>query len=441
MNKANIIKRFLELADVNTSCTSIITEAEHAIAVKLVDLLNQSVCDNTNPMLPAEIAQFHSHDRTHLPMSMDEIDEIIISSDDEYDSSGSEESDFDYDESPDYQHEFDKTYWTYAEMLKLADYVDQHPNHSYRTIMHNFRKLKHQCTISQILHKVRHTDMKRKKIAVINDAVYERYRAARTSRAALHGKDIRRWAFAEGLKLGADFFKASKHWLRSFQNIHRIASRKITKVRTRKEIQNESNQIDIVNEFRVRALKTFANYSDDQIFNTDQSGYQYEMHSTRTLSDVGEKNTEVGADSLSATTHSYSIMILVDRNGRLRGNVLICLREYPTGVLGPKLKPQLEGMIRDMNMRNVELTCSRSGNVEPGNFEWWIRKVLVNEISNRALLVLDHYGVHMNEDRFDVLPINKTCDRLLIPKKCTPMLQPLDVFYFWSLERNMPQIS
>ncbi len=55
------------------------------------------------------------------------------------------------------------------------------------------------------------------------------------------------------------------------------------------------------------AKERLLNYNLDFVFNTDQSGYNYEMVSTRTLSDKVVKINEGLVNSMNKVTHSYSI--------------------------------------------------------------------------------------------------------------------------------------
>lgn len=69
------------------------------------------------------------------------------------------------------------------------------------------------------------------------------------------------------------------------------------------------------------------NYAPEEILNTDQVGLELELHSSRTLSYLGEKVTMVRVRSKNATTHSYTIQPMISAAGKLVGPLFLCLKE------------------------------------------------------------------------------------------------------------------
>jgi hypothetical protein len=68
----------------------------------------------------------------------------------------------------------------------------------------------------------------------------------------------------------------------------------------------------------VNSTKLFLeNFSDNQIYNTDQSGFNKEVHYGRTLDYRGIRHVEAIAQSISATTHSYTIQPTTSKNEKL----------------------------------------------------------------------------------------------------------------------------
>ena len=57
-------------------------------------------------------------------------------------------------------------------------------------------------------------------------------------------------------------------------------------------------------QFVADARKRLPQYEASEVINTDQSGIELELHSTRTLSHKGEKVTTGSVRSIDATTHS-----------------------------------------------------------------------------------------------------------------------------------------
>ena len=73
------------------------------------------------------------------------------------------------------------------------------------------------------------------------------------------------------------------------------------------------------------------------IWNTDQSGFEYEMTSARTISIKGEKETLALVQNKNATTHSYSIQAFINSNGYCAKKLFIVLQEKG-GKFGPLVK-------------------------------------------------------------------------------------------------------
>ena len=58
-------------------------------------------------------------------------------------------------------------------------------------------------------------------------------------------------------------------------------------------------------------------------YNSDQSGFNLEVHSGRTLASVGSKKVVSVVQSVHATTHSYTIQPIVNAKGRLLEPLLL----------------------------------------------------------------------------------------------------------------------
>lgn len=97
------------------------------------------------------------------------------------------------------------------------------------------------------------------------------------------------------------------------------------------------------------------------IYNSDQSGFQLEIHSGRTLTDEGTKQVECLVQSVSATTHSYTIQPTISAEGKLLSPLLIILKE-PSGRLGPIVERTI------FRPSNVFISISKSGKATSGTF-------------------------------------------------------------------------
>ena len=116
---------------------------------------------------------------------------------------------------------------------------------------------------------------------------------------SVHDNDIRRWAISKARTLEYNSFTAWKFKLANW-----IRSREISKFVTFNYIQEDDNIIEVTKLF-VDSSK-FLIPNSTYIFNTVQSGFNYELQSTRTLSFIGEKSVSSSVRSIHATTHSFT---------------------------------------------------------------------------------------------------------------------------------------
>ena len=170
----------------------------------------------------------------------------------------------------------------------------------------------------------------------------------------------------------------------------------------------------------VRAL--LPRYKEDDVLNTDQSGLELEVHSSRTLSHQGEKTTLSTVRSKNAATHSYTVQPMISLSGKVVGPVLLCLKE-PTGRTSDNIKNNL------FKANNVVITCSASGKLTTSLVEYWRDNVLIPSIacSSRTLLLSDSWTGQ--GDGKGIYEKVKGCKRMEIPPKTTAKIQPLDVFF------------
>jgi len=133
--------------------------------------------------------------------------------------------------------------------------------------------------------------------------------------------------------------------------------------------------------------------------------FNLELYSGHSLAIEGTKKVKYMAQSISATTHSYTIpTISVD--GRLLSPLFIVLKE-PTGSFGPKVQ---ELMFRE---RNIFVLASQSGKLTSHHFEIWLKEVYFPNVP-KSVLLLDSWTGHCP----DVITRNKPenfCRRFCFP--------------------------
>lgn len=68
-------------------------------------------------------------------------------------------------------------------------------------------------------------------------------------------------------------------------------------------------------------------YDPANVWNTDQTGFKYELVSTRTLSHKGERTTLVSVNSpKNKVTHSYTVQYTIGLDGSVFNKVFVCLQ-------------------------------------------------------------------------------------------------------------------
>ena len=93
---------------------------------------------------------------------------------------------------------------------------------------------------------------------------------------------------------------------------------------------------------------------DNNIWNSDQSGFEYEPMRNRTPEFKGKRVVD-----MMVVTHSCTIQLQLSKAGTLGSYLFICFRE-PTGKgFGPQVQKQFSEVLSIC--RNVKVTCSKSG--------------------------------------------------------------------------------
>ena len=173
-----------------------------------------------------------------------------------------------------------------------------------------------------------------------------------------------RWARQRAVELNARWFKGSPHWLYDFKKRNKISSRKITKFRSPSELAKIDETARKIEEFRNEFAEIRHSSSRRQILNIDQSGFNREGTRLRTLSHVGERDTEVAVDSINNIKHSYTILPILTRDGRLIGPVTITLQETQ-GRFGPIVTESVSSIKN--SMQNIVAFATGSGIMTTAN--------------------------------------------------------------------------
>ena len=154
--------------------------------------------------------------------------------------------------------------------------------------------------------------------------------------------------------------------------------------------------------------------------NTDQSGLEIEMKGNRILSFKGEKSTFGKVRSVYNTSHSYTVQFIISLAGQPVGTCYLCLKES-NGCMSNNIKKNL------FQALNVTVMCNKSGKLSSSLVEYWIQKVLEPAVGDeKSLLLLDVWGGQTDHRLYSKM---KQLRLEIIPKKTTPMIQPLDITF------------
>jgi hypothetical protein len=253
---------------------------------------------------------------------------------------------------------------------------------------------------------------------------YQEFIKAKENNLIIHDSDLKRWAIKRRNEISLQNFTASNMWLWRFKQQHRIVSRKITKFVTRNYSKERADQISTANLF-VNSTKLFLqSYTDNQIYNTDQSGFNKEIHSGRTLEFKGVRHVEATVQSTSATTHSYTIQPTISKDGKLLSPLFVVLQE-PTGSFGPRVLQTL------FKAPNIYVRASTSGKLTKEELKIWFKDVFFPAVGERSVLLVDSWTTYKDRAMIqNVTPEDKEIEILTIPPSTTSLVQPLDKYGF-----------
>ena len=178
----------------------------------------------------------------------------------------------------------------------------------------------------------------RVKMNTINTRVFEHFKEMSARNAIIHDRTIRQWTLQIKRQVDPDDqlnIKASESWIYKFKKRNRIVSRSITH-KVSKNCASKEEDIQRKSDEFVRKMKSLfieRHLAPKHILNTEQSRFEKEMHSGRTLRPMGIKRVYATVGSTSATTHSYMIMPVISMDGDLHSPMyMLCAepsRKFP----------------------------------------------------------------------------------------------------------------
>ena len=126
----------------------------------------------------------------------------------------------------------------------------------------------------------------------IEDFVRTKFHEAFNNKCRIHDTDIRRWALMKKREIGFPAFASSDTWIYSFKKRNRIGVRTITKIVSKRSIAKEETIQANAKQFVAKIKDLLPNYSPSNVFNTDQNGFNRELHTRKTFAIIGTRCIE-----------------------------------------------------------------------------------------------------------------------------------------------------
>lgn len=196
-------------------------------------------------------------------------------------------------------------------------WINKDNKRSLTSVKHTFRKVTCIRQLRRWQQQVHQGGTRFEKLKKISSYTLQKFQDALNKRMLIHDIDIARWGLKAQQEINVPEFTASHMWVHNLKKKHNIASRKVTKFVTKKSLQSRESQQTESNRFIQNVKYHIEHFGLTNIYNSDQSGFQLEMHGGRTLVVQGAKHVECEVQSISATTHSYTIQPIISADGRL----------------------------------------------------------------------------------------------------------------------------
>jgi len=146
-------------------------------------------------------------------------------------------------------------------------------------------------------------------------------------------------------------------------------------------------------------VKSFIDLFEIQnIHNADESGFNLEVHSGRTLTTQGVKTIETVVQS--AITHSYTIMSTISASEQLLSPLYLVLKETNRN-FGPRVEETL------FRPANVFIAASKSGKLTKTVLVLVYKLVFLPVTGSFSVLLLDSWSGHCPASLQEFMPKDK----------------------------------
>ncbi|OXA39876.1 Tigger transposable element-derived protein 6 [Folsomia candida] len=312
---------------------------------------------------------------------------------------------------------------------RAVEEFERHPGWKFLTFQQNFSKVRQPNYINRWKKQIEMGGTKYELFIEIENYVYQQFKLCREQYLPVHDMDLKKWAILKASEFNGLMFKASHSWLNTFKRRNRIVSRKIQKLVSFRAVTEVEDIQQDAEDFRAQIVPLLKNFAHNKIFNTDQTGFRYEMVSARTLSTQGERYTFGSCSSpKNKCTHSYTVQYVITYAGDILDPVFICLQEND-GTFGPRV---LDTMFI---APNIYVTCTKSGKLNRSKVEEFLDEIIVNNRNGNLLYIQDMWTGQTDRRLYTSRCTDDlNMDVRFIPEHCTDVCQPLDTYFHRQLK-------
>jgi hypothetical protein len=334
----------------------------------------------------------------------------------------------------------------YDTKLKIVLTAQEHPQWSFKTLKHHFRKyLNHPSDVTKYKKAVLSGGTFRDKLNTIKTNVYDRFTEARNKNQLVTRRLLQQWAIAAAAQYNKPkeeqdseehtnvfHFVASSTWLTNFLHDYRISNRRVVRYVSKKEAITPEVVIKSAKQFQTLIQAISPDYDPDFVINTDQTGCEYRVNVSRTYTHTGEKLVQLYIGDLNKVSHSYTAQYSLTKSGKLLNKVFVCLQEFSDN-FGVRVQKDVDELLE--LCKNVVITCSKSGKLTTSLYAQYLENVVKPYVGdNLFLFIVDSWGGQKNIQMYNEIFRDKnnkpTCNLQIIPPKCTPICQPCDVYFY-----------
>ncbi|GAU88554.1 hypothetical protein RvY_01235 [Ramazzottius varieornatus] len=237
--------------------------------------------------------------------------------------------------------------------------------------------------------------------------------------------NIRLWAITANRTIGLVGFTASPDWVGKLKRYYGIVDRKITKFVTDKYIQKAPQVKKTAEECVALVRSRISDYGLECMWNTDQSGFDYEMRPGRTLHLAGAKHVLAICQSENSMTHSYTVIMTISPGTRKFFPQLWITLQEDKGVFGPIVARTM------FKADNLYVTASVPGKMTKKLYLEWCEKILFSHVEDRCILLADSWRTYSDQEAvLEFKPEELEYEMITSPPKVTGDIQPLDRLFF-----------